>query len=391
LLDFGIFSRHFFENVLDIPSLSFTRDHRSTETIMTDARCAAEIRIGDGAPPFAESLPESLPGDYPSLLRHLKAKGCLNKQAGYYTGKMLLNLALLALCVAVLASHPSTGLLVLDALFLGFVYVQIGMVVHDLGHHQVYRDPWTNDLLGTLHYNLLLGISYRYWLKKHTAHHRHPNRLDKDPDIYLPFAYSAEQAHRASGLHRFLIRYQAFFFLPVISLGLYSLHYLSILFLLRRAPRGQLLLEALLLPLHYLLYFGLVYFLLPPWQAALFVLVHHAGCGLYLGLVFATNHMGMPILDTDAKTPHVYRQVATSRNIKAHPVANYLFGPLSCQIEHHLCPNIPLNKLREAQTIVQPFCARWSIPYHETGAFEAFREVLQHLHRISKSVRKMSD
>jgi fatty acid desaturase len=79
--------------------------------------------------------------------------------------------------------------------------------------------------------------------------------------------------------------------------------------------------------------------------------------------------------------------VATARDLKAHPIIDYLFGPLICQIEHHLFPTIPITKLRAAQAVVKPFCASRSIPYHETGVVQALGEVWRHVHAIGKALR----
>jgi fatty acid desaturase len=335
-----------------------------------------------GVRPAAPLFP---PASFAALLRRLKAEGCLEKQAGYYTRKILLNLALLALSLALFATVRPPWLQLLNAAFLGFVCVQMGLVVHDLGHHQAYRAGWKNDLAGILLLNLLMGISYRYWLTKHNAHHRDPNRLDRDPDLGFPFALCAAEARRTSGLYRLLVRHQALLFFPFLSMGWASLQYFSVGFLLRRVPRGFLLLETVLTPLHYACYFGLLFALLPPVWAVLFVLVHQAVCGLYLGVAFATNHIGMPVLEGSSRPGYVYLQAATARNIRANPVSDYLLGTLSCQIEHHLVRSIAVNKLRQAQRLIRPFCARHAIPYHETSVWQALREILSHLHQVSRA------
>jgi fatty acid desaturase len=58
------------------------------------------------------------------------------------------------------------------------------------------------------------------------------------------------------------------------------------------------------------------------------------------------------------------------------------------QIEHHLFPKIPRNKLEEAQTIVKAFCHAHSLPYYEARLLQSYRELLQHLHQVSTPLRK---
>ena len=77
----------------------------------------------------------------------------------------------------------------------------------------------------------------------------------------------------------------------------------------------------------------------------------------------------------------------TSRNVKSSPINDLLYGGVNYQIEHHLFPNLPRNKLREAQKIVKAFCNTHSIPYHETGVLQSQREILQYLHEVSAPLR----
>jgi fatty acid desaturase len=123
-------------------------------------------------------------------------------------------------------------------------------------------------------------------------------------------------------------------------------------------------------------------------QALLFIVVHQALFGLYMGLVFAPNHKGMQLLDDESQLDFVRRQVLTSRDVKGHAVTDFLYGGLNYQIEHHLFPSMPRNKLKEAQTIVRAFCEARSIPYRETGALQSNREILQYLHRVSAPLRE---
>ena len=67
------------------------------------------------------------------------------------------------------------------------------------------------------------------------------------------------------------------------------------------------------------------------------------------------------------------RQVLTSRNVLTHPITDFWYGGLNYQIEHHLFPKMPRNKLGVAQSIVKGFCRDRSIAYHETGVLRSTR------------------
>ena len=95
--------------------------------------------------------------------------------------------------------------------------------------------------------------------------------------------------------------------------------------------------------------------------------------GLYLALLVAPNHKGMPVWDDGAERGFLERQVLSSRNVTAHPVWDFLFGGLNYQIEHHLFPTMPRAHFRRARDIVEPFCAAYGLPYAEVSPFTAYR------------------
>ena len=98
----------------------------------------------------------------------------------------------------------------------------------------------------------------------------------------------------------------------------------------------------------------------------------------------------MPMLDKDSQMDFLRRQVLTSRNALPHPVTDFWYGGLNYQIEHHLFPRMPRNKLREAQSIVKDFCRDHSIGYHETSVLGSYREILGHLHEVGAPLRQAS-
>jgi fatty acid desaturase len=75
--------------------------------------------------------------------------------------------------------------------------------------------------------------------------------------------------------------------------------------------------------------------------------------------------------------------------VKASPFRDFWYGGLNYQIEHHLFPNMPRNKLGEAQKIVRAYCAEREVSYYETGVLRSYREVLSHLHQASAPLREI--
>ena len=145
--------------------------------------------------------------------------------------------------------------------------------------------------------------------------------------------------------------------------------------------------EPIMMAGHIGVYIGLVFLSLPFWQGLLFITVNQLLLGLYIGSTFAPNHKGMLILDGKLQLDFLRRQVLTSRNVKSSPVNDFLYGGLNYQIEHHLFPSMPRNRLKEAQKIVRPFCREHLISYYETGVIQSQREILQYLHHVSAPLR----
>jgi fatty acid desaturase len=183
------------------------------------------------------------------------------------------------------------------------------------------------------------------------------------------------------------VKHQAALIFPLSLLQSLSMLRSSIEFLAAKRAKSTPV-EALTICTHYALYFALLFSVLEPLQALLFIAIHRGLFGTYLVSIFAPNHKAMPLLDRDSEVDFMRRQVLTSRNVVAHPITDFWYGGLNYQIEHHLFPRLPRNKLREAQPIIRGFCREHSIAYHETGVLQSYKEILQHLHRVGAPLRK---
>ncbi len=87
-------------------------------------------------------------------------------------------------------------------------------------------------------------------------------------------------------------------------------------------------------------YLAAVFLVLSPGIAVLFVVVHLALWGVYMGCSFAPNHKGMPTM-TGESPDFLRKQVLTSRNVRGGWFTDFLLGGLNYQIEHHLFPACP--------------------------------------------------
>lgn len=338
----------------------------------------------------AETANNSRSNPYPELRRIIKDQGLLDKQPAYYSFKIVTTMALLALSIALLVVLENTWLLLANAAFLAFVFSQIGYIGHDAGHRSVLRSTRGNEIIG-LAVSFLIGLSRSWWITAHNRHHSTPNDLAKDPHTLLPpLAFSQDSALAKSRFMRLIVGYQAFYFVPLLFLEGLGLRLASTQFLLSQRKAKYLLFEPLLLGLHFLVYFGLLFYFLSPWQVLGFFLVHQGLFGLYYGTVFAPNHKGMLILDQDKPLDFLRTQVLTTRNVKPGLIADFWYGGLNYQIEHHLFPLMPRNNFGKARKIIKAFCQQHDVSYYETGTFRSYREVLSHLHRVGAPVRRWS-
>jgi fatty acid desaturase len=328
--------------------------------------------------------------EYTQLSRQIKQAGLLKRRRGWYAARIGLNLALLAAGWAAFAVLRDSWWQLVTAAYLAVVFTQLAFVGHDAGHRQISRSRPANDRVGLLHANLLVGISFGWWVPKHNAHHTNPNHEDLDPDISITaLAFTDGQASSRHGLIRLVARYQAFLFFPLLVLEAAHLHLASAKAVLQGSGRANTL-EGLLLVAHVAGYLTALVLVLSPLQAVVFVLVHQGLFGLYLGCSFAPNHKGMPTLTQADQLDFVRRQVLTSRNVTGSRTVDFLLGGLNYQIEHHLFPNMARPNLRHAQPLVRAFCAHHGLPYVEASLFGSYAQALRHLHSVGATLRPAS-
>ena len=319
--------------------------------------------------------------DFAELSRRVKDAGLLARRPGYYAAKIGLTAALLAAGWAAFVMLGESWWQLATAVVLGIAFTQIAFLGHDAGHKQIFRTRRGSYILGLLHGNLAVGLSYGWWMDKHNRHHAHPNEIGSDPDIgtgALLFIPGETRRHR---LTRVLTRAQAYLFFPLLLLEGLNLHIAGLLALRERPVKARWL-EGTLLLAHLTGYAAIVLTVLDPLQALAFVAVQQGVFGFYMGCSFAPNHKGMPILNPTDELDYLRRQVLTSRNIRGGRLVDFVFGGLNYQIEHHLFPNMPRPNLRRAQALVRQYCRERQIPYTQTSLLHSYRLALRHLHTV---------
>ncbi|MEU9480400.1 acyl-CoA desaturase [Streptomyces sp. NPDC048191] len=328
--------------------------------------------------------------DFARLSRRITEAGLLERRPGYYTIRLSLVTGLFAMGWCAFFWLGNTWWQMAVAAFLAVMFGQTALIMHDLAHRQVFRRRRASEISGQLFGNLGVGMSYGWWMNKHTRHHANPNHEELDPDVspYI-FVWSTEQARRSDGLLRKIGGHQAYLLFPLLTLEAFNLHVASLRALRSPSMRNRnRLLESALLLLHNGAFLSALFLVLSPDKAFAFLAVNQCLFGVYLGCTFAPNHKGMPTITGEQQLDFLRRQVLTSRNVRGGWFTDIMLGGLNHQIEHHLFPSMPTVHLRRAQVIVRDYCAEIGVPYHETGLVQSYREALTHMHSVGKPLRR---
>ena len=319
-------------------------------------------------------------------MQRVRSAGLLERREGWYVGRIALTLAALVTSIAWLILVPSFWWQIPNAVFLAIILGQVGLLGHDAGHRQISTTPWKNAVVGFAN-NLIVGGSWTWWVHAHDRHHGRPNELGHDPATNFEFiAMTPDQAEAKKGFARFMVRHQAFFLVPLMSLYSVSLRMDSVRHLVK-GPARHPRFEMALIALNAIAWITGLVAVLGAWHAVLFIVINQLVFGLYVASIFLPNHHGMPVVEPGEKHDFLRQQVLTARNIAGGRPTEFWFGGLNHQIEHHLFPQAPRANLRAIRKHVREFCDSRGIGYHEAGIRQSFREVFSSLYEVSAPLR----
>ena len=121
---------------------------------------------------------------FTTLVRTVRERGLQGRRRGFY----LIVFSALVLALAGVATGMillgDSWLQLLMAGALGVIFTQFAFLGHEASHRQIFESGqgqrprpvgcWPRRFV---------GISYSWWMNKHTRHHANPNKVGKDPDI----------------------------------------------------------------------------------------------------------------------------------------------------------------------------------------------------------------
>lgn len=321
--------------------------------------------------------------EFSALLHTVRDAGLLRRSRTFYFVNFgVITVAFIAAWVGFAFLHNSWYSLLIAAA-LGLIFTQYAFLGHEAAHRQIFESGKANEVAGRILADFFVGMSFSWWMNKHTRHHGNPNTVSKDPDIEPDFIiFLDEDAAKTKGLAAKLTERQGWLFFPALLLEGINLHQHAYRTVFSRKKVDKRAFSITLLMVRNVAYLATVFTFMPLGMAFAFLGVQLGIFGLYMGASFAPNHIGMPILEADSKVDFLRRQVLTSRNIVGGWFMNIFMGGLNYQVEHHLFPNMPRTHLRKANEIVREYCEVREIPYTETGYFRAQVIVVDYLNRV---------
>ncbi|UOE44062.1 fatty acid desaturase family protein [Agromyces larvae] len=356
---------------------------------MTDSPTVSTVRVVKTTP---RSRGGSATSEYSALLQTVKNLGLLRRRTGFYWAVFGVLVACLGGAIAGFVLLGDSWFQLLIAGALGILFTQFAFLAHEASHRQVFQSGPANDRAGRILANGVVGISYSWWMHKHSRHHANPNVIGKDPDIANDvIVFQEAEAAKVPWLHALIVRKQGWWFFPLLLLEGLNLHVHGLRTVMGPRKVDRRWQELTMIVLRLALYLGAVFAFLPLGMAFAFVGVQLAVFGLYMGASFAPNHKGMPQLPHDSKVDFLRRQVLTSRNIRGGWGMLVFMGGLNYQAEHHLFPNMPRPNLRKAAEIVREYCQNHGIVYTETSLVDSYAIVVRYLNQVGLSARDPFD
>ena len=331
--------------------------------------------------------------NYTHIIAQIKEAGLLRRRPGYYITLFSILMVATAGLVTGFVLLGDSWYQLLIAAGLGIVLTQISFITHEAAHRQVFESGPTNDLIGRVLASAFVGISYQWWMNKHTKHHANPNTIGKDPDIDMEaISFTTEQAQVKTGFMKWLVERQGHAFFPLLTLEGLNLHFASIKYLFVSPKVKNRAKEITTIFIRLAIYVGIIFWVLPVGMAFAFLGVQMAVFGVYMGASFAPNHKGMPLIGRTTTVDFFSRQVLTSRNIGAksrfgNHVLNHFYGGLNYQVEHHLFPSMARPNLHAASLLVRKYCEELSVPYTVTTMRHSYAQVITYLNKVGLSGR----
>ena len=97
------------------------------------------------------------------------------------------------------------------------------------------------------------------------------------------------------------------------------------------------------------------------------------------------------VLENETRADWYLRQMLGAANFNAGPLLAFSSGSLCYQIEHHLFPDLPSNRLHEVSIRVRALCEKYDLPYTTGSIVRQYLLTLRTIHKLALPDRFLTD
>ncbi|KAJ2904645.1 hypothetical protein MKZ38_007481 [Zalerion maritima] len=351
-------------------------------------------------PSLDDETQDNIVEKYRELNERIKAEGLYNCNYTAYAWEV----SRYSLLFAGFLFFLHKGWYVPSSICLGVFWHQLVFTAHDAGHMGITHHFQVDTCIGIFIADFLGGLSIGWWKRNHNVHHIVTNSPEHDPDIeHMPFFAISHRFLlnlRSSYYERimaydfaakFLLRFQAYSYYLILTLGRFNLYRLSWEFLIlglgpKKGPAwwhrwmemvGQVV-------FWYWFGYGVLYCSIEGnWNRFVFVMISHA-VTMPLHVQITLSHFAMSSAELGPAESFPQKMLRTTMDVDCPQWLDFFHGGLQFQAIHHLYPRIPRHNLRNTQRLVQEFCNDVGIPYALYGFVGGNKEVIGRLAEVSR-------
>ena len=364
----------------------FMNSHPSWVAARLPPLCVGRI---SGWTPSASTLA------YRALRDELTDAGAFHSSYDYYLASFARAVALFAVAIgAICLSRSSWAHTLVAAPALGLFWQQLAFVGHDLGHSSVSHSRTRDGLVGLVIGPALTGLSFSWWKATHHAHHISTNSATHDCDVqhtpllavsphFFKSLWSAFHGKRMGfgSCARSSVAVQHIFFFPLMFWARWNLYFQGVCALVL-GPRTWHAAAGGAALAFFVAYMTLVVLAVGRDQPTLilalavrvvFLCLSNGVAGI-LHVQIVLSHFAQPVLvgrATDEGVSFLEAQLRGTTNIALQKWFDWTFGGLQYQVEHHLFPRLPAEKLRALAPRVIALCKAHGLPYNSSSFYDA--------------------
>lgn len=261
---------------------------------------------------------------------------------------------------------------------LGFLFACIGFnVMHDGAHGSFSKaEKWNTAAGYTLN---LMGCSVFHWKAKHNVfHHTYTNVNDYDDDIYILPIIRTNIDQPVKSFHRYQHIYAPLVYMVTYFWWVWPQDFKKYFFgkvgshaIPKKMKSADHVIFWITKIMHVVLFFVFPIMVHGFVSTLIGYVIFVAVCGLFIAIIFQLAHVVPGVLfetiseNNSQLESFGKHQLATTADFSVDSkVAEFLFGGLNYQVEHHLFPRISHVHYPAIQKIVEKTAKEFGLEYH---------------------------